>query len=269
MPRTKQCGLLSISRSGSYYQPREMSLAELEFMRLIDEIHTDKPFLGSRRISDRLLDFEHVVNRKRVQRLMREMGIMAVYPRPSLSKPGDGHKVYPYLLRGLKITKPNQVWATDITYIPMPKGFMYFVAVMDWYSRKVLSWRLSNTMEADFCVEALMEALAKYGQPEIFNTDQGSQFTSVEFTGVLKKAGVKISMDGRGRVFDNIFIERLWRTVKYENIYLKNYSTVIGLEQGLGQYFQFYNNERFHQSLDYKTPTQIYYDCQRTTDSDG
>ncbi len=250
--------MLGISRSGSYYKPAEVSLAELEFMKLIDEIYIDKPFLGSRRISDALLDYGQVVNRKRVQRLMRKMGISAVYPRPSLSKPGKGHNVYLYLLRNLKITEPNQVWAADITYIPMPKGFMYLVAVMDWYSRKVLSWRLSNTMEADFCVEALKEALAKYGQPSIFNTDQGSQFTSVEFTEVLKDAGVKISMDGKGRWLDNVFIERLWRSLKYEEVYLKAYGHVAEARAGIGAWIEYYNNERRHQSLDRMTPGKVY-----------
>lgn len=227
-------------------------------MKLIDEIHTDKPFLGSRRISNRLLDFDHVVNRKRVQRLMRVLGISAIYPRPSLSKPGKGQKVYPYLLRNLEITQPNQVWAADITYIPMPRGFMYLVAVMDWQSRKVLSWRLSNTMEADFCVETLMEALAKYGQPEIFNTDQGSQFTSVEFTDVLKKADVKISMDGKGRWVDNVFIERLWRSLKYEEVYLKAYEDVAEARDGIGMWIEYYNNQRRHQSLNRLTPGEVY-----------
>ncbi len=227
-------------------------------MKLIDAIHIDKPFLGSRRISDRLLDFDHVVNRKRIQRLMRILGISAVYPRPSLSKPGKGHKVYPYLLRNLEITQPNQVWAADITYIPMPRGFMYLVAVMDWQSRKVLSWRLSNTMEADFCVEALEEALAKYGTPKIFNTDQGSQFTSAEFTGALRKADVNISMDGKGRWLDNVFIERLWRSLKYEEVYLKAYEDVAEARDGIGTWIEYYNNQRRHQSLGRRTPTEVY-----------
>ena len=236
----------------------EVSTAELELSRLIDEIHLDKPFLGSRRISDCLLDDGLVVNRKRVQRLMRILGISAVYPRPRLSKPGEGHKVYPYLLRGLEITKPNHVWATDITYIPMPRGNMYLTAVMDWHSRKVLSWRLSNTLSADFCVEALEEALAKYGQPEIFNTDQGSQFTSEEFTCVLKEADVKISMDGKGRWVEKVFIERLWRSLKYEEIYLKAYENVAEARAGIGSWIDYYNYERRHQSLGRRTPTEVY-----------
>jgi len=227
-------------------------------MRRIDEIHMGKPFLGSRRISDVLLDDGQVVNRKRIQRLMRILGISAVYPRPSLSKPGKGHKVYPYLLRNLEITEPNQVWAADITYIPMPRGFMYLMAVMDWHSRKVLSWRLSNTMEADFCVEALEEAIGKYGKPGIFNTDQGSQFTSEEFTDVLKEAGVQISMDGKGRWVDNVFIERLWRSLKYEEVYLKAYDSVAEARDGTGKWIEYYNNQRRHQSLNRLTPGEVY-----------
>ena len=258
LPRTKQCELLGIGRSGSYYRPVGVSPLELDLMRHIDEVHTDKPFLGSRRISDRLLDFDHVVNRKCVQRLMRVLHISAVYPKPSLSKPGSGHKVYPYLLRNREITGPNQAWAADITYIPMPKGSLYLVAVMDWYSRKVLSWSLSNTMAADFCVEALTEAMAKYGQPEIFNTDQGSQFTSVEFTDVLKKTAVKISMDGKGRWMDNVFIERLWRSLKYEEVYLKAYESVAEARSGIGTWIEYYNYERRHQSLNRLTPSKVY-----------
>ena len=227
-------------------------------MRLIDEIHIDKPFLGSRGIRDRLLDYGQVVNRKRVQRLMRILGISAVYPRPSLSKPGTGHKVYPYLLRNVEITRPNQVWAADITYIPMPRGFMYLVAVMDWHSRKVLSWRLSNTMEAGFCVEALEEALMKHGKPEIFNTDQGSQFTSEAFTDVLKDAHVRISMDGKGRWVDNVFIERLWRSLKHEEVYLKAYEDVADARAGIGAWIEYYNSERRHQSLNRLTPGEVY-----------
>jgi len=235
-----------------------VSTAELELSRLIDEIHLDKPFLGSRRISGRLLDYGCVVNRKRVQRLMRKLRISAVYPRPSLSKPGKGHKVYPYLLRNVEVTRPDQVWAADITYIHMPRGFMYLVAVMDWHSRKVLSWRLSNTMEADFCVEALDDALAKYGTPEIFNTDQGSQFTSVEFTDVLKDAGVKISMDGKRRWLDNVFIERLWRSLKYEEVYMKAYESVAESRDGIGSWIKYYNTERRHQALGRRTPDEVY-----------
>lgn len=258
LPLTHQCKLLEISRSSAYFCPAATSPAELALSKLVDKIHTDKPFLGSRRICDRLLDFDQVVNRKRIQRLMRKLGIAAVAPKPGLSIPATGHKVYPYLLRNVEVTKPNQVWCTDITYIPMPKGHMYLVAVMDWYSRKLLSWRLSNTMDADFCVEALEEALAKYGTPDIFNTDQGSQFTSEEFTGVLKRVGVKISMDGKGRWLDNVFIERVWRSLKYEEVYLKAYENVAEAERGIGKWIEYYNSERRHQALGRKTPNEVY-----------
>lgn len=207
---------------------------------------------------DWLQDEGYDVGRKRVRRLMRLMGIRALYPRPRTSKPGKGHKIYPYLLRDLTIDRPNQVWATDITYIPMARGFVYLVAIMDWYSRKVLAWRLSNSMESDFCVEALEEALANYGSPKVFNTDQGAQFTSEAFTGVLIDAGVDISMDGKGRWVDNVFVERLWRSVKYEDVYLKAYETVAAARDGLGIYFEFYNHERRHQGLDRRTPEQVY-----------
>ena len=227
-------------------------------MHLIDEQYTQTPFFGSRRMAWKLEQLGHVVNRKRVQRLMRKMGIEAIYPHPNTSKPHPQHRIYPYLLRGLVIDRPNQVWSTDITYIRMVHGFMYLVAVMDWYSRYVLAWRLSNTLEADFCIEALEDALA-IGTPEIFNTDQGSQFTSPRFTDRLLQDGIKISVDGRGRAMDNIFIERLWRSVKYENIYIYDYPTVPLLDQGLTQYFHFFNMERPHQGLDYRIPAQVYY----------
>jgi len=258
LPITQQCRLLEISRSSAYYQPLATPPAELELSLVVAQIHTDKPFLGSRGIRDCLLDFDQVVNRKRVQRLMRKLGITAVAPSPSLSKPATGHTVYPYLLRNVEVTQPNQVWCTDITYIPMPKGHMYLVAVMDWHSRKLLSWRLSNTMDADFCVEALEEALAKHGTPEIFNTDQGSQFTGEEFTGVLKQAGVKISMDGKGRWLDNVFIERVWRSLKYEEVYLKAYETVEDATDGIGRWIEYYNSERRHQALGRRTPNEVY-----------
>ena len=231
---------------------------DLRLMRLIDEIHLKRPFYGSRRIRDDLQDLGYPVNRKRVQRLMRKMGIMALYPKVNTSRPGKGHKIYPYLLRGLTIDRPNQVWATDLTYIPMAKGFVYVVAIMDWYSRKVLAWRVSNSMDADPCVEALEEAISRYGAPDIFNTDQGSQFTSDAFTGVLKAADIKISMDGKGRWVDNVFVERLWRSLKYEEVYLKAYDTVAEARLGIGNYFRFYNRERRHQSLDRQTPDQVY-----------
>lgn len=258
LPLTHQCKLLEISRSSAYYQPLGTPQTELELSRLVDGIHTDKPFLGSRGIRDCLLDFDQVVNRKRIQRLMRKLGITAVAPQPSLSKPATGHTVYPYLLRNVEVTQPNQVWCSDITYIPMPKGHMYLVAVMDWFSRKLLSWRLSNTMDADFCVEALEEALANYGTPEIFNTDQGSQFTGEDFTGVLKQAGVKISMDGKGRWLDNVFIERVWRSLKYEEVYLKAYENVVEATEGIGKWIEYYNTERRHQALGRRTPNEVY-----------
>lgn len=258
LPLTHQCRLLEISRSSSYYQPVATPQIELELSRLVDEIHTDKPFLGSRRICDCLLDFDQVVNRKRIQRLMRKLGITAVAPKPGLSIPAAGHTVYPYLLRNVEVTQSNQVWCADITYIPMPKGFLYLVAVMDWFSRKLLSWRLSNTMDADFCVEALEEALARYGTPGIFNTDQGSQFTGEKFTGVLKQAGVKISMDGKGRWLDNVFIERVWRSLKYEEVYLKAYETVAEATEGIGKWIAYYNTERRHQALGRRTPDEVY-----------
>jgi putative transposase len=258
LPVTRQCQLLNLNRSSVYYQAAGVSEEDLSLMRLIDEIHLKRPFYGSRRIRDDLQDLGHPVNRKKVQRLMRRMGIMALYPKANTSRPGKGHKIYPYLLKGLTIDRPNQVWATDISYVPMARGFVYVVAIMDWYSRKVLAWRVSNTMDADFCVDALEEAISRYGVPEIFNTDQGAQFTSDAFTGVLKDAGIKISMDGKGRWVDNVFVERLWRSLKYEEVYLKAYDTVAEAWLGIGNYFQFYNRDRRHQSLDRLTPDQVY-----------
>ena len=260
LPITRQCELLSLNRSTVYYQLQDVSEMDLKLMRRIDEMHLKRPFYGSRRIRDWLQDEGYDVNRKRVQRLMRQMGIRALYPKPRTSKPGKGHKIYPYLLRDLVIDRPNQVWATDITYIPMAKGFVYLVAVIDWYSRKVLSWRLSNSMESDFCVDALEEALSRYECPDIFNTDQGAQFTSEAFTDTLKEAGIDISMDGKGRWIDNVFVERLWRSVKYEEVYLKAYETVAQARTGIGTYFQFYNSERRHQSMNRQTPDQVYRD---------
>ena len=258
LPVTRQCQLLNLNRSSVYYQAAGVSEEDLSLMRLIDEIHLKRPFYGSRRIRDDLQDLGHPVNRKKVQRLMRRMGIMALYPKANTSRPGKGHKIYPYLLKGLTIDRPNQVWATDISYVPMARGFVYVVAIMDWYSRKVLAWRVSNTMDADFCVDALEEAISRYGVPEIFNTDQGAQFTSDAFTGVLKDAGIKISMDGKGHWVDNVFVERLWRSLKYEEVYLKAYDTVAEAWLGIGNYFQFYNRDRRHQSLDRLTPDQVY-----------
>jgi putative transposase len=254
----RQCELLGLPRSTFYYEPATESAENLGLMRLIDEQYLQVPFYGSRRVTAWLNSQGHEVNRKRVQRLMRLMGLEALYPKRRTSQPGAGHKIYPYLLRDLEITRPDQVWSTDITYVPLRRGFMYLVAVLDWYSRYVLSWRLSNSLESCFCLEALEEALA-VGQPEIFNTDQGSQFTSAAFTGRLESVGVAVSMDGRGRALDNVFIERLWRTVKYEDIYLKDYGGADDLYEGLSGYMEFYDRERPHQSLGYRTPHEVYW----------
>ncbi len=253
----RQCKLLDISRSGLYYQPAGIAEEDLTLMKLIDRQYLATPFYGARKIAAWLKSQGQRVNRKRVRRLMQLMGLKAIYRRPRTSKPAPGHKIYPYLLSGMKITRPNQVWAADITYIPMARGFLYLVAIIDWYSRCVLSWRLSNTLDADFCVEALEEALRK-GRPEIFNTDQGTQFTSEAFTGLLERHGVKISMDGKGRYSDNLFIERLWRTVKYEEVYLKAYQNGKDARIGIGGYFRFYNAERPHQALGYRTPAEVF-----------
>ncbi len=260
LPKTRRCRLLAVPRSTAYYQDKPVSDDDLRVMRLIDEIHLRLPFYGSRRVGDELETLGERVNRKRVQRLMRLMGLQALYPRARTSRPGKGHKVYPYLLRDLAVERPNHVWASDITYIPMAKGFMYLVAIIDWYSRRVLSWRLSNTLDADFCVAALEEALARYGTPEIFNTDQGAQFTSEAFTGVLNDRNVAISMDGKGRWLDNVFVERLWRSVKYEDIYLRAYETPAALRAGLVRYFDFYNTRRRHSALDRRTPDGVYFE---------
>jgi len=255
----RQCELLDLARSTYYYVPEPISDEELELMKLIDQCYLELPFYGTRRIKDWLLDKHSlVVNRKRIQRLRRLLAIETLYPKRNLSLANQRHKVYPYLLRGLDINRPNQVWSTDITYVPMAKGFVYLVAVMDWYSRRVLSWKISTTMDTRFCVEALAEAIEQYGCPEIFNTDQGSQFTSEEFTGVLKSNDIRISMDGKGRWVDNVFVERLWRSVKYEEVYLKAYDSVAEARESLGQYFKFYNTERRHQSLEKQTPDSVY-----------
>ena len=253
----RQCTLLDISRSGLYYQPTGISEEDLTLMKLIDRQYLATPFYGARKIAAWLKSQGQRVNRKRVQRLMRIMGLKAIYRSPRTSQPAAGHKVYPYLLSDIKITRPNQVWAADITYIPMARGFLYLVAIIDWYSRYVLSWRLSNTLDAGFCVEALEEALRK-GRPEIFNTDQGAQFTSEAFTGILKQHGVRISMDGKGSYNDNLFIERLWRSVKYEEVYLKAYQDGRDARIGLANYFRFYNTERPHQALGYRTPAEVF-----------
>ena len=253
----RQCQLLGVNRSGLYYEPLGESEENLTLMRLLDEQYTRTPFYGSRKMVEWLGTQGLRVNRKRVSRLMELMGIEAVYPKPKLSQPGEGHRVYPYLLRGLEVGRVNQVWSTDITYIRMAQGFVYLVAVMDWFSRYVLSWRLSLTMEIDFCVEALKCALRR-GRPEIFNSDQGSQFTSEKFTGELAEREIAISMDGRGRCMDNIFIERLWRSLKYEEVYLKDYESVTEARAGIEKYLRFYNQERPHQSLAYRTPAAVY-----------
>jgi putative transposase len=254
----RQCDLIGLNRSSYYYQPAPESPLNLTLMRLIDEQYLRTPFYGYPKMTAYLRQQKkYQVNPKRVYRLMQLMGLRAVAPRPCTSRPHPEHKIYPYLLRGVDITRSDQVWSADITYVPMQRGFMYLVAILDWYSRYVLSWEVSNTLDGDFCLLALERALQR-GQPEIFNTDQGSQFTARAFTTRLEQAEIKISMDGKGRVFDNIFIERLWRTVKYENIYLSDYTTGLELVAGLAHYFDFYNHERFHQSLDYRTPAQVY-----------
>ena len=258
LPVSQQCRLLAVSRSAVYRKPAEVSAEDLALMTLIDRQYLARPYYGSRRMAAWLATQGDVVNRKRVRRLMRRLGLTAIYQRPNTSKPAMAHKIYPYLLGGLAIERVNQVWCSDVTYIPMAKGFLYLVVIMDWVSRAVLAWRLSNTLAADFCVEALEEALARYGRPEIFNTDQGSQFTSDDFTGTLKRHGVMISMDGKGRCMDNIFVERLWRSLKYEEVYLNAYATVAEAKTGIGAWLSFYNEERQHQSLGSRTPRQIY-----------
>jgi putative transposase len=254
----RQCELLGVSRSGLYYEPEPTSPEELALMRRIDELHLKYPFYGSRKLSLELKGEGRDANRKRVQRLMRRMGLEALAPKPKTSEPHPEHAVYPYLLRGLRIDRVNQVWAADVTYIPMKAGFVYLVAIIDWYSRRVLSWRLSVTLDPSFCVEALGEALGRFGQPEIFNTDQGAQFTAEVFTDVLRERGVAISMDGRGRCLDNVFVERLWRSLKYEEVYLHVYDTVTEARAGIGRYFAFYNDKRPHQALGYQTPAAFF-----------
>jgi len=258
LPLTRQCGILEMSRSGLYYEAVPVGPRDLEMMRTIDELHMLHPFMGSRSLRDQLRERGHDVGRGHVSTLMKKMGIEAIYRKPNLSKACPEHKVYPYLLRGLSIIRANHVWATDITYLPMAKGFCYLVAVMDWATRKVLAWRLSNTLDVSFCVDALEEAISRYGLPEIFNTDQGSQFTSEAFTGVLLKNGIKISMDGKGRWMDNVFVERLWKSVKYEEVYLKAYGSIAEARRELGKYFEFYNQRRRHQGLDRRTPDAVY-----------
>lgn len=258
LPLTRQSQILELSRSSLYYEAVPISARDLELMRLIDEIHLKHPYMGSRSIRDQLELLGHKAGRQHISTLMRKMGIAALYQKPRLSKPHPEHKVYPYLLRGMDIARANHVWAADVTYLPMARGFCYLVAIMDWASRKVLAWRLSNTLDASFCVEALQEAITKYGSPEIFNTDQGSQFTSDDFIEVLRSKDIGISMDGKGRWMDNVFIERLWRSVKYEDVYLKAYSSIAEARKGLSEYFEFYNCGRRHQSLDRRTPDDVY-----------
>jgi len=256
----QQCALAGVSRATIYahQKPRWIDESDLSLIRLIDEEYTRHPFYGSRKMVIFLGTAGHAVNRKRVQRLMRQMGLVAMAPGPNTSRAHPEYKVYPYLLRGVPVIRPNQVWSTDITYIRLARGFVYLVAIIDWYSRRVLSWRISNGMEAVFCVDCLEEALRTHGKPEVFNSDQGAQFTSEAFTGVLKREGITISMDGRGRAFDNIFVERLWRSVKHEDVYLKGYATMGELSVGLAEYFAFYNGERPHQSLGQQTPDIVY-----------
>jgi putative transposase len=253
----KQCELLSVARSSYYFEPAMETDFNLELMREIDKIYTEIPAYGSRRITEQLIRQGYSVNRKRIQRLMQAMGIEVIYPRPNLSKPNLRHKKYPYLLKNVQIVNVNQVWSTDITYIPLRKGYIYLVAVLDWYSRYVLSWKVSNSLSSGFCIEALKEALER-GNPEIFNTDQGVQFSCKGFLDVLEKREIKISMDGKGRAFDNIYIERFWRTVKYEEVYCTAYESYIEAEENLGEYIKHYNEKRLHQSLDYKTPKEIF-----------
>jgi putative transposase len=259
IPLSRQCRLLHISRSSVYYKPVGVKKADLDLMRLMDEQYLKTPFYGSRSMTLYLKRQGYPVNRKRIQRLMRRMGLEAIYPKPRTSRKHPGHRIYPYLLRDLCIERPNQAWAADITYIPMNRGFMYLVAVMDWHSRKVLSWRLSNTLDADFCTDALQEAILHHGTPEIFNTDQGAQFTSQAFTAILETHSIAVSMDGRGRVQDNIFIERLWWTLKYQYLYLRSFDTTVDLRSGLAEWFAFYNSQRPHQTLDGLTPDEVYF----------
>jgi putative transposase len=259
VPVSRQAELLDLSRSSVYYTPRPLPERDLRLMRRIDELHLELPFYGSRKLTRELQKEGHEVGRRHVTTLMRRMGIEAIYRKPRTSIPARGATIYPYLLGNLAIERPGQVWASDITYLPMAHGFMYLVAILDVYSRKVLAWRLSNTLTADFCVEALEEALAKFGRPEIFNTDQGSQFTGDDWTKTLKDAGVAISMDGKGRWIDNVFIERLWRSVKYEEVYLHAYTNGTEARAGLTRYFSFYNARRSHQTLDYRTPDEVYF----------
>ena len=260
LPIAQQCKILELARSTAYYQPRPVSDADLALMRCIDELHLEYPFAGARLLRDILNREGHKIGRKHVATLMRRMGIEAIYRKPNTSKRHPAHAVYPYLLRNMSITRSNHVWAADITYIPMRRGFVYLFAVLDWASRRVLAWRLSNTLTTDFCIEAVQEAMNKYGKPEIFNTDQGCQFTSLEFTGLLKDNDIQISMDSKGCWRDNVFVERLWKSIKYDEVYLHAYDSVSAAKQGLARYLAFYNQRRPHSSLDRKTPDEFYYE---------
>jgi len=260
LPLTKQASLLNLSRSSLYYQSRPIAPADLTVMRRIDELHLNYPFAGSRMLRDLLRAEGIEIGRERVATMMKRMDITTIYRRPNTSRPAPGHKIYPYLLRNLAVTRPDQVWAMDISYIPMARGFVYLAAVIDWFTRRVLSWRVSITMEVDFCLAAVEEALGKHGRPEIFNTDQGSQFTSAAFTGLLADNAIAISMDGRGSWRDNVFVERLWRSVKYEEVYLRAYDSVAEARASLGRYLDFYNRKRPHSTLDARTPDQAYFD---------
>jgi len=259
LPIKQQAEVLGISRSTVYYEPRPISDEDLWLMRRLDELHLNYPFAGSRMLRGLLWQQGLEVGRRHIKTLMKRMGIEAIYRKPNTSKPAPGHKIYPYLLRGMAVTRPNQVWAMDITYIPMARGFIYLAAVVDWFSRRVLAWKLSITMEASFCIEAVEEALSKNEKPEIFNTDQGSQFTSDDFTGLLRKNGIAISMDGKGRWRDNVFVERVWKSIKYEEVYLHAYETVQEARTSIGKYLEFYNSIRPHSSLDGFTPDQVYF----------
>ena len=261
----RQCELLAVTRSSVYYEPVEPDAEALALMRRIDKLHLKYPFFGSRMITQTLKAADTVINRKRVQRLMRVMGLESTAPTPSTSVPAPDHAVYPYLLRGVTISRTNHVWATDITYVPMARGFAYLVAIIDWYSRRVLAWRLSNTLDTGFCIEALRDAFTRFGRPTIFNTDQGSQFTAGDFIRVLRDRGIKISMDGTGRYLDNIFVERLWRSLKYEEIYLHAYDSLTEAREGIGRYFRFYNDARPHTALGYQTPAAFYDSTPRST----
>jgi putative transposase len=264
----KQCALLSISRSSFYYEPKGESEMNLDLMRLIDKQFLETPFYGVRQMTWHLRNEDHLVNEKRIRRLMRLMGLMPIYQKPNTSKAAKGHKIFPYLLRGLRVDRPNQVWCADITYLPMRRGFLYLVAIMDWHSRKVLAWRISNTLEADFCVAALNEAIHKFGPPEIMNTDQGSQFTSFAWTDRLRRSTIRISMDGKGRFLDNIFVERLWRSMKYECVYLHAWETGSEARAGIGNWMEFYNHKRPHSSHGGKPPAVVYWQRNETTQPD-